>query len=1337
MFISTVRTRHLIDISNSLNNSSECDGNGGDFGFLSDSKLLNTALTRAQSLVVVVGDPVALCAIGECVNIWKTYIKHCQNMRSLYPPNHDYESIKQQVQDILMSPDRQKLLELANQRQMVEFLPVEQPKSDNKATDIGKTWGQKPNEINARTQIRGTETSESQGNSVLSSSATTPRNSKMNSTTSTLTPPPPLSLANFGSRGRIFPAPLSFLNQRKVESFIELGVSFTVNPDDVVYQLAKTVVMERNPEKGDKVDKNLIKIGEESNHAVLYYNTARVLTSSSAPDNFDESTACSLLSNPEKYVHCVLQREEDVIYANIIGRNNFIGRLLIPNRWFTGQANINDEVVVEIISIGTEMYGKVVGILKRAVDLRNRYIVCQVGDTSSIMVPLDSNLAPMFNLTTETLLHENKAGNVTVYKFTKSAQIRFSHFERIVPNDPCKLFVVKFLKWDRNIGFPLCVVVGVIPVGADVCKGLEILDLQHRIDKSPDNAVVAEVHQMYPENFQFTPDLLNSREDLRATWCFSIDQADHEISDRAFSIGEVGEDSYLVGVHFSDVAALVLKDSSADIDASNRATAVYPLGRKPVPLFPAILSSQICNFLINQDRLAISVLMTVQRTGQVKSVHVERTLINVKKRFTFKEAEEALHDPNAHQDYLKSCVFVLFEFSQIWRKERLGNAASYQENYHEKISPLSQQLVQELVIMTEYHIASKIFNRFRLATPLCVQFPPQESSLNSWKQEYAADAINSIALTKPFLDASSLETCRCCLACTHTVKYVRQTNVPKRDYTEVLVGTWDNLYDAVSQQNFAYMQNAIVAAENHPQLAVALMKLQRIQGTPKLTCSFNVMEGIHSHYSLNKPVYTYCTQPLSRFIDIVVQRMLIACIESRTCPYTQKEIDMICEHYSNSCIERQKYEDQVFCLHLSSALLKNPLTIQAVIEAISPENVRLCVTALPAVSFVQLDLSDLGTWQYFSNQHDGGMTLKWRERIYDLAVLQTEKPVGGRHGELNPDRFIYKIPAFQWQRLLIAIREQNEDSRFIKLQQAIETVRKEVVDPGADGSFLEEVTSEAFLHERQRKVAEFSLEIHGCQVLQVQMSAKVTHGILSPCVQLLNLTPRLDVCLQHRQHPHLCFTDNDNITDTSALVMNSDVTSYQKVWSALTEMEAATRSVSSDGHITIQNVSLTWKNEVHARLSKVAQFSIPLTFLTNRGIKIDSENQLKQLQHAANTIYYQAYFSDFLCIRYSNILIPADPALHDSLSVVVNNRSPITWVGHGKVTSVALENKMMTFELQLMKSDVPLPLELIKKHPCTIELMERTEIDRYVNIILCSDVNLKKVDHSLCKRTRS
>ncbi|KAH9492798.1 hypothetical protein Btru_024739, partial [Bulinus truncatus] len=55
-----------------------------DFGFLSNIKLLNTAITRAQSLVVVVGDPVSVCLVGKCRKIWEYFLEVCHFNDSLH-----------------------------------------------------------------------------------------------------------------------------------------------------------------------------------------------------------------------------------------------------------------------------------------------------------------------------------------------------------------------------------------------------------------------------------------------------------------------------------------------------------------------------------------------------------------------------------------------------------------------------------------------------------------------------------------------------------------------------------------------------------------------------------------------------------------------------------------------------------------------------------------------------------------------------------------------------------------------------------------------------------------------------------------------------------------------------------------------------------------------------------------------------------------------------------------------------------------------------------------------------------------------------------------------------
>lgn len=76
IFLSTVRTRRTCTGSKS--------GDEVDYGFLSNSKLLNTAITRAQSLVAVVGDPVALCSIGRCRKVWERFIEICNQNKSLF-----------------------------------------------------------------------------------------------------------------------------------------------------------------------------------------------------------------------------------------------------------------------------------------------------------------------------------------------------------------------------------------------------------------------------------------------------------------------------------------------------------------------------------------------------------------------------------------------------------------------------------------------------------------------------------------------------------------------------------------------------------------------------------------------------------------------------------------------------------------------------------------------------------------------------------------------------------------------------------------------------------------------------------------------------------------------------------------------------------------------------------------------------------------------------------------------------------------------------------------------------------------------------------------------------
>uniref|UniRef100_A0A3B4FHD3 Helicase with zinc finger 2 n=1 Tax=Pundamilia nyererei TaxID=303518 RepID=A0A3B4FHD3_9CICH len=64
-----------------------------------DARVLNTAMTRAQSHVVVIGDAAALCCFGKCSGIWKSFINHCINSNSVAPQHFTKEFFEQDIME--------------------------------------------------------------------------------------------------------------------------------------------------------------------------------------------------------------------------------------------------------------------------------------------------------------------------------------------------------------------------------------------------------------------------------------------------------------------------------------------------------------------------------------------------------------------------------------------------------------------------------------------------------------------------------------------------------------------------------------------------------------------------------------------------------------------------------------------------------------------------------------------------------------------------------------------------------------------------------------------------------------------------------------------------------------------------------------------------------------------------------------------------------------------------------------------------------------------------------------------------------------------------------------
>lgn len=118
---------------------------------------------------------------------------------------------------------------------------------------------------------------------------------------------------------------------------------------------------------------------------------------------------------------------------------------------------------------------------------------------------------------------------------------------------------------------------------------------------------------------------LKHRTDLRNDCIFTIDGADSLDLDDAISLDKF-DDCYVLGVHIADVSHYVRYKDEVDVEALQRGTSVYYANRV-IPMLPKALSNGICSLSPQQDRLALSAIMTLDLQGNLRDMKFEKTVI--------------------------------------------------------------------------------------------------------------------------------------------------------------------------------------------------------------------------------------------------------------------------------------------------------------------------------------------------------------------------------------------------------------------------------------------------------------------------------------------------------------------------------------------------------------------------------------------------------------------------------------------------------------------------------------------------------------------------------------
>ncbi|MFB6254357.1 MAG: RNB domain-containing ribonuclease [Halobacteriaceae archaeon] len=161
---------------------------------------------------------------------------------------------------------------------------------------------------------------------------------------------------------------------------------------------------------------------------------------------------------------------------------------------------------------------------------------------------------------------------------------------------------------------------------------------------------------------------VDSRTDLRDLRTWTTDPVDAQDFDDALSIKET-DDAYHLWVHIADVTHYVHPDTNMWDEAISRGNSVYLPGYT-IHMLPPILAETVCSLVPNEDRLAHTVEMKIDKESlSFDSVDIYKSIIQSDARLTYTEAEEQLDTGDASLHTKLNQVFDLAEQLHEQRKE--------------------------------------------------------------------------------------------------------------------------------------------------------------------------------------------------------------------------------------------------------------------------------------------------------------------------------------------------------------------------------------------------------------------------------------------------------------------------------------------------------------------------------------------------------------------------------------------------------------------------------------------------------------------------------------------
>lgn len=341
---------------------------------------------------------------------------------------------------------------------------------------------------------------------------------------------------------------------------------------------------------------------------------------------------------------------------------------------------------------------------------------------------------------------------------------------------------------------------------------------------------------------------LEGRKDFRDLFTVTIDGRESKDFDDAISIEKNGE-NYDLYVHIADVAHYVKKGSSIDNDAYERGNSTY-LFNIVIPMLPEVLSNGICSLNPNEDRLAISLKMTINDKGKVVDNEFYESVINSDHRLVYDDVNAFLDkgDEDVYKDELiKEKLRIFDELREILNTMR-EKRGSIDFNFSESQIDVAEDGRVLNISNFERGSGNKMIEEFMLAANETVaslfaymDFPfiyrihekPKEEKIESLKK-----ALNTMGYN------------------------IRGNDLHPKDFQQIL--------EEVEGKDVESVINILM-----------LRTMQKAKYS----------EHRDIHFGLSTSFYTHFTSPIRRYPDLIVHRLVKKFIHNKLTSLNQTSLE--------------------------------------------------------------------------------------------------------------------------------------------------------------------------------------------------------------------------------------------------------------------------------------------------------------------------------------------------------------------------------------------------------------------------------------------------------------